>query len=68
MRSSRKWPGTKKHADATAKVPIRTLFAGKVEDVLVMLLYSMEPSIMEHMSIAKIRPKGRSVRVNKVFA
>jgi hypothetical protein len=39
-----------------------TLFAGNVEDVVVILLYSIEPSIIEHMRIAKIRPKGRSVK------
>mgnify|MGYP004504105841 CR=1 FL=1 len=54
----------KKHADATTNVLMRTLFAGNVEGVVVILLYSMEPSIMEHMRIAKIRPKGRSVRVS----
>lgn len=50
----------KKHAEATTKVPMRTLFAGNVEEVFAMLLYSMEPSIMEHMRIAKIKPNGRS--------
>jgi hypothetical protein len=51
----------KKQTDATAKVPIRILFAGRVTDVPVMLLYNMDPSIMEHMRIAKMRPNGRSV-------
>ena len=62
MRSSRKWPGTKKQIDATTKVPIRILFAERATDVVVMLLYSIDPSIMEHMRIAKMRPNGRSVR------
>lgn len=52
----------KKHADATTKVPISTLLAGNVEEAVVMLLYSIEPSIIEHMRMAKIRPKGRSTR------
>lgn len=52
----------KKQTDASANVPIRTFFAGKVEDVIVMLLYSIDPSIIEHMRIAKMRPNGRSGR------
>lgn len=41
-----------------------TLFAGKAEEVVVMVLYSIEPSIMEHMRMAKISPKGRSVKMS----
>lgn len=32
----------------------------EIEDEALILLYSIDPNIMEHMRIAKIRPKGRS--------
>jgi len=50
----------KKQRDARTRTPVRILWAGHGFTEVEMLLYVSDPNIMEHMSMAKIRPKGSS--------
>jgi hypothetical protein len=61
MRSSRTCPGIKKHSDARRRTPVRIRWAGQGFAEVEMLLYINDPNIMEHMSMAKMRPKGNSM-------
>lgn len=60
MRSSRTCAGMMKHSDAAMRVHISKRPIGIEELMVVMLLYNIDPSIMEHIRIANMSPKGRS--------
>lgn len=64
MRSSLKYAGTKKQADARASRLVRIFGAGIGVADVEMCLYSIEPNIIEHIKMAKIRPKGSSDIMN----
>jgi|TARA_R110002003_G_scaffold68_14_gene6172 hypothetical protein len=51
----------KKHTEARTRTPVRMRWEdhGLVE--VEMLLYKSDPNIMEHMSMAKMRPNGSSM-------
>lgn len=60
IRSSLKYPGAKKHSDARASTPVRIFCAGGGAGDEESRLYSKDPNIIEHIRIAKMRPKGSS--------
>jgi hypothetical protein len=60
-RSSRTCPGMKKHRDASTRTAVRIRWDEYGFVDVETCLYISDPNIMEHMSMAKMRPNGSSV-------